>query len=134
MRTPVAERGRDPWTAELELMAQLVEITSIGIAQMRLRKPIKVPRPNKDVAAKAATTRVERAVAVGEDDNPYRAAIRAFGATQPSRMREAQDATPPPRQQVAGGESSAYRAAIARFGATQPARLRVVRDGERSES
>lgn len=88
VRTPEAERGRDPWTAELELMAQLVEITSIGIAQMKLRKPIKVPRPARDKTARAAAAGTEHVVAVGSDSNPYRAAMRALGEARPARLRQ----------------------------------------------
>lgn len=94
MRTPVPERGRDPWTAELELMAQLIEVVSITAAQMKLRKPIKVPRPKKDkTAAKAAAATRGAYVldpapaAVAAEHNPYRAAIRALGASQPNRLR-----------------------------------------------
>ncbi len=85
VRTPTSERGRDRWTAELELMAQLIEIVSIQAAEMKLRKPIKVPRP-KD-AGQVPSVRADRPVAVAADDNPYRSAIRAFGASQPSRLR-----------------------------------------------
>lgn len=132
VRTPVAERGRDPWTAELELMAQLLEVTSIGIAQMKLRKPIKVPRPKKD-GARATAARAARPTVVGTKDNPYRAAMRTFGATPPKRLAERQDSTPDGPKPVVAEGSGEYGAAIARFGASQPPRLRAVRDGERSE-
>jgi hypothetical protein len=64
VRTPESERGVDAWTAELELLAQLIEVTSIGVAEMKLHQPITVPRPTPP----------------GEDDTE---ALPAEGAANP---------------------------------------------------
>lgn len=95
VRTPAEERGRDPWTAELELMAQLIEVTSVIAAEHRLKKPHKVPRPKRVKARRAAAQRRagDRA-GDGAGPNPYRAAIAALGGAQPSRKRQ-QLAAPP---------------------------------------
>lgn len=131
VRTPESERGRDPWTAELELMAQLVELTSVLASNHRIKKPVKVPRPKNDKTAKAAAAGTTRRVAVA-DGNPYRSAIRAFGAAQPARIRESREATadPAPRQQQE--QSGAFTAARRMFSGSQPSRLRVVHDEERT--
>lgn len=48
-RTTPAERAQ-PWTTHDELLAQLIEIVSIGVADRVLRKPVQVPRPRKPAA------------------------------------------------------------------------------------
>lgn len=76
VRTPESERGIDPWTAELELLAQLIEVTSIGVAEMKLQKPITVPRPQQPEPGDAEHL---DSPAAGEDGpNPYSAAIGAL--------------------------------------------------------
>lgn len=136
VRTPESERGRDPWTAELELMAQLIEVVSITASGKQLRKPIKVPRPKKDTA-KAAASKTKRAASAA-DDNPYRSAIRMFGGAQPSRIREGQDAGPvhAGSAPVVGGDGSdpSYRSARQMFGGAQPSRLRLVHDEGRADA
>lgn len=91
IRIPADERGRghEPWTAYHELLAQLVEVTSIGAAEHRLKKPIKVNRPDRTRQhAQAAPIRVASARDIpGAAANPYRAAIAALGGAQPSSKR-----------------------------------------------
>lgn len=86
MRTPVDERGRDPWTAYHELLAQLIEIVSIPAAEMRLQKPIKIPRPQRDQPADTDEEHVVTPVVSQDAPNPYRAAIAGLAASQP-RLR-----------------------------------------------
>jgi len=89
VRTPVDERVRDPWTAYHELLAQLVEVVSIGAAEMKLRRPIKVNRPgSRRQHAQAEPVDVKRAQDV-PGDNPYRAAMAVLSRAQPSRVRQA---------------------------------------------
>lgn len=110
VRVPVEERGREPWTAYHELIAQLVEVTSVGISGRQLRKPIQVPRPKKakPVAAVRVVEDLELAprpapaapaparTPAPAGVNPYRSAMAALGGAQPSRLRA----------QLAGGEKA----------------------------
>lgn len=115
-------------------MAQLIEIVSIDVAGMRLRKPIKVPRPKKNAEAKATARRAASAARQTEE-NPYRAAIRMFGGSQPASARERQAAQPARDEQPeAARPDPSYRAAIRVLQAHQPARLRLVRDEETGEA
>jgi len=105
VRTPESERGRDPWTAELELMAQLVEVVSIQAAEMKLRKPIKVPRPNRDELAQTATREAGQQVAAAAQPNPFRGAMAVLsGGGQPR--------TKPAQPRGGDGTDPAYGAAI----------------------
>ena len=82
VRTPVDERGRAPWTAELELVAQLIEMTSVLAADRRIKKPVKVPRPNQPTKRRMPTT----AARPGQPQagvSAYGAAIAALGGAQP---------------------------------------------------
>jgi hypothetical protein len=53
-RNTVDYREQQRWTTEMELAAQLIEVMSIPAAGMRLKKQIKVPRPNRNRPAAAA--------------------------------------------------------------------------------
>ncbi len=88
VRTPAEERGREPWTAYHELLAQLIELTSVTAADHRIKKPLKVPRPQQVKAGsqRVPSQRVRRAADVPAA-NPYSAAIAALGGAQPSRKR-----------------------------------------------
>jgi hypothetical protein len=48
IRTTHEQRFGEDWTVERELMALLIEITSVTAAGKQLRKPIQVPRPKSD--------------------------------------------------------------------------------------
>jgi len=134
VRTPVGERGRGRWTIELELMAQLIEICSVTAADHRLKKPIRIPRPDKTSQQSQVAPSVRRA-RDQQAPNAYSAAIAAMGGAQPSRNRpdaaedteESQAGSaprdngmtpPPPRGDYAG--------AIAKLAGFQPRR----RNGE----
>ena len=93
VRTPVEERGRAPWTAELELMAQLIEMTSVLAADRRIKKPVKVPRPNQPNKRRMRTTPAAREgrQAAPAGVSPYGAAIAALGGAQPSPKRSQLD-------------------------------------------
>jgi hypothetical protein len=99
VRTPESERGRDPWTAELELMAQLVEITSIAAAEMKLKKPIQVPRPHLEQAAQDTARQAGRQVAAVDAPNPFRGAMAvmagAAGGGGPTPTPRGGDGTDP---------------------------------------
>lgn len=87
VRTPAGERGREPWTAYHELLAQVIEITSVTAAGHQIKKPIKVPRPDQ----KADPGEPQREVRTTRDApgaNPYRSAIAVLGGAKPSRRRE----------------------------------------------
>lgn len=91
-RTPAERRGVDePWTAVHELLAQLIEVTSIPAAEMRLNKPIEVPRPGRPApgADDEPGTEVVRA-AEQPGDNPFRRAIAAM-KPQPRTPAPARD-------------------------------------------
>lgn len=47
MRTTHEQRFGEDWTVEQELMALLIEVTSVAAAGRQLRKPIDIPRPTK---------------------------------------------------------------------------------------
>lgn len=90
VRTPVADRGREPWTAYHELLAQLVELTSVSASEHRIKKPVKVPRPHHTKSQRVPSERVGvevRRAADAPGDNPYRKAIMALGGAQPSKKR-----------------------------------------------
>jgi hypothetical protein len=81
-RIPVPERGREPWDPYMELLAQIVEVVSVGAANMRLKKPVKIPRPNRD---EPLITSSSRRTAPAEDENPYASAINRLASVQPER-------------------------------------------------
>lgn len=45
MQTAEVDRVKDRWDLKTELIAQLLEVTSVGIAERKLKKPLEVPRP-----------------------------------------------------------------------------------------
>lgn len=49
-RTTVEERLGEGWTVTDDLLALLVEISSVTAAERKLKKPIEVPRPNRKKA------------------------------------------------------------------------------------
>lgn len=64
-----------------ELLSQLIEVTSIGVAGRQLRKPIIIPRPDH-------VRKRGKAIAAGVDhvpDNAYKQGIAVLQATQPNR-------------------------------------------------
>lgn len=88
VRLPVDDRGRDRWTVEVELLAQLIEVVSIGTAERAIREPIRIPRPDwMQPGARQASEEefVVRPAAEDGDANPYRAAIRGLMASTPPR-------------------------------------------------
>lgn len=102
VRTPVEERGRAPWTAELELMAQLIEMTSVLASERRIKKPVKVPRPDQPKKRRMRTTaRQASRPAEGPGVSPYGAAIAALGGAQPSRKRSQLDPPDDDEEQTA---------------------------------
>lgn len=105
VRTPLAERGRDPWTAELELMAQLVEVVSVSAAEMKLRAPIKVPRP-QDGQAQEAAREAGQQVAAAAEVNPYRGAMAVLSGGGGGRRQA-------PQPRGGDGTDPAYGAAMA---------------------
>lgn len=82
VRTPREDRGRQPWDAYMELLAQIVEVTSVGVAGMRLKKPIKVPRPKRHRRRRPAMEAGPQQVVLvqAEHGNPYSAAINKLTA------------------------------------------------------
>lgn len=94
-------------------MAQLIEVTSITASEMKLNKPVKIPRPPRPEETEPV------------EDNPYRAAISSFGIAAPPR--NSPDAVPAAEE---GPRDPSYRAAIATFSAHPPRRLRLVSEGE----
>lgn len=95
-RTPPERRGVDePWTAVHELLAQLIEVTSIPAAERRLNEPITVPRPGRPTPPAAAEpgTEVTRA-ADQAGSNEFRRAVAAMGAApkrNPTRRPDDQE-------------------------------------------
>jgi hypothetical protein len=45
LRTDPEDRSLDRWSVNTELLAQLLEVTSVGVAERRLKDPVKIPRP-----------------------------------------------------------------------------------------
>lgn len=76
IRTTAEQRTREEWTVELELLTQLIEVTSISAAGMQLRQPITIPRPEH-------IRRQNKARESGVDvmDNPYKQGIAVLAAT-----------------------------------------------------
>jgi hypothetical protein len=69
------------WTVDNELMAQLVELTSIVATDRQLKKPITIPRPDH-------IRRKGRAYQSGVKEvpeNPYKQGIAVLQATSPRR-------------------------------------------------
>jgi hypothetical protein len=46
LRTTPEQRSQEKWTVETELLAQLVEETSVVSSGHKRKKPLKVPRPD----------------------------------------------------------------------------------------
>jgi hypothetical protein len=67
----------------MELLAQIVEVVSVGAANMRLKKPVKIPRPNRDEPR--ITSSSSRSTGPAEDENPYASAINRLASVQPER-------------------------------------------------
>jgi hypothetical protein len=46
-RTPLDQRLEEGWTVTDDLLALLIEVTSVGVANRQLRKPLEIPRPSR---------------------------------------------------------------------------------------
>jgi hypothetical protein len=98
VRTKPEERGRNPWDAYMELLAQLVEVSSVTAAGFRLKKPIKVPRPGRK---RKRGRQAESFQTVDTDSlqvhqlpsgpNPYSAAMNMLAGSSPARLHVVQD-------------------------------------------
>lgn len=59
IHTTAEERAREEWTVERELLALLTEITSVAASEQKLRKPVKIPRPDHVKQRARAASRQE---------------------------------------------------------------------------
>ncbi|GIH95442.1 hypothetical protein ACFFMN_23030 [Planobispora siamensis] len=48
-------RQAEQWTLHHELLAQVIEVVSILAAEMRIKKPIQIPRPSRPANPRART-------------------------------------------------------------------------------
>lgn len=61
MRTTPEKRlgATEEWTGEMQLLALLIEVTSIGTAGKQIKKPIDIPRPGKKGKGQSRSPREE---------------------------------------------------------------------------
>ena len=76
-RSTMDERLGEEWTVTDDLLALLVEVTSVSAADRKLRKPIQVPRP-ADAKKKAAAAKAQPD---GARDAAYKKAVGVLAAT-----------------------------------------------------
>jgi hypothetical protein len=88
----------EPWGVTEELLAQLVEMTSVVAAERRLKEPILLPRPGLPDRGKRAAGKPGANTVVGL--GPATAAMLAWAkANGPERFKN-----PQPRMVLEGGE------------------------------
>jgi hypothetical protein len=75
LRSTLDERLGEDWTVTDDLLALLVEVSSVAASDRKLKKPITVPRPS-DMKKKAPEQQ-----AAGEQDAAFKKGVSVLAAT-----------------------------------------------------
>jgi hypothetical protein len=76
IRTTADDRLREEWPVTADLLALLVEVTSIGVAGQQLKQPLTLPRPKAGDAAAAP-----REPGQGDRDAAFKKGVSVLAAT-----------------------------------------------------
>lgn len=80
MNYPVGEY--EPWTRSDELLTQVLELVGIGVADMRLKKPIEAHRPSWHPASKAKAAVTDPSMVTADSAGAVRGHAAILAKTQ----------------------------------------------------